>query len=1360
MKTKKLLLLWAFAIAQCALAQAPASSSLSTISAAEQADEQKAREFFVQHNFNPKDYDEYITSWRKEYTNFSQNKQIALPASTMAACTNIDFEQGSLNGWTPSTGFHPLFNPIGCCPTAGGSQTITSGTGLDPFGLFPVVCPGGNYSLQLGDALTGGHADRIEQKFLVTSANSNYSYKYAVVLEDPGHPVSQQPGFTAEMLDSNGTQIPCTYYDVAAGQGIPGFQSSTVQADVVFKPWTTVAVNLTAYIGQNVTIRFTTYDCALGGHFGYAYVDGSCQSFQIIQNSTLCSNSTTQLCAPAGFGAYSWMGPGVVSGGATSCATINAGGMYNVLLTTVTGCSSPISFSVTSVQAPTASFTTNNLTCNPQASYTNTSVGTGLTSFWNFGDGATSTSNSPTHTYTGAGTYTNTLIVYSTNSCSDTTKQIVTVFPKPNAQFIFTQACATNVVVFSNNSAVSGGTITNSRWAFGDGGTSLVVNPTHIYSTGGNYNVQLTVTDNNLCKDSLVKITAIYNLPVASFNAQAVCQGSNTVFNNTSTVTGSTLSGYTWDFTSDGIIDNTAQNPSTIYPASGTYSVTLQVTSAQGCVSAITNTVVVNSNPTVLFAVTNACTGSNFAFANNSTVANGNITQSSWNFGDGTNSTQTTAQHIYSPAGTYSVTLTETSNQGCVSIASKTVTAYPKPVVNFTANAVCQLQANAFTNLSTVASGSIAAWGWDFTSDGTIDNNTQNPSYTYSQGGIFNCTLHATTDMGCEDFVTKPVTVYLNPMANFTSPGVCNGSAMQFTDVSTSQNGTVTGWAWDYTSNGTFDSNTQNASTIYPTYGTYSVTLQVTTSLGCLSSTTHTVAVNPNPTVAFLVNNACAGSNFIFANNSTIAANGNLVQNLWNFGDGTTSTQVAPQHSYAAANTYNITLTETSNFGCVSSISQPVTAYPKPNVSFTANSVCQAQASTFNNTSSIVSGSITSYGWDFTSNGSIDDNNQSTSYTYTQGGSFNCTLHATSDKGCVDSAKKVVTVYFNPKANFSAPTTCNGTDVQFTDASTSQNGNITVWDWDFTSDGTIDNLYQNPTNAYANAGLFLVTLQVQTNYGCINVIKKSVRINATPVADLAVTHQAGCPNNMCVGMVNNSTIQGGIISHWLWNFGDGTTSTQNSPTHCFKTGMYNVSLTATSDSGCISSFTLANAITVWPKPVAGFDYTPKDVDILDPTVSIINEAQGATSYLYFISDGYVVAGHPNFTHTFPSENPQNYTAMQVVTNSYGCRDSIEHNIIINPGYTFYIPNAFTPNSDGKNETFKGIGIGIKTYTLMIFDRWGELIFQSDDLEKGWDGTFKGKGGEVVQEGVYVWKVLLRDERNKEHDFNGTVSVIK
>ncbi len=1362
MKTKKLLLLCAMGMSAYLLAQKPTTYSLSTISDARQADEQKAREFFVQYNFNMKDYDEYITSWRKTYSDNSlQEKALpASPASPMAACTNADFELGSLTGWNSSTGYHPLYNPIGCCTTMGGAQAITSGGGVDPFGLFPVVCAGGNNSLKLGNAAVNGIADRIEQTFMVTNSNSNYSYKYAVVLEDPGHTQAQQPAFTIEMIDSAGNQIPCTYYDVTAGQGIPGFQASTVQSDVIFKPWTTVAVNLTGYIGQNVTIRFTTYDCALGGHFGYAYIDGSCQSFQITLNHSLCSNSTAQICAPAGFAAYNWTGTGIISGGNTACATINAGGNYSVQLTTVTGCTSPISFNVATIPAPVASFTTTNQTCNNQLAFTNVSSGFGLSSVWNFGDGGTSSIYSPSHTYAGSGTYPASMIVYSLNGCSDTTMQNVTVFPKPNAQFLFNTACATNTVNFTNNSSVSGGTITNNKWAFGDGTSSLVLNPIHVYYNSGNYNVQLIVTDNNTCKDSLIKIETIYNLPIAIFSAQAVCPGSTTNFNNSSTVIGSTLSSYNWDFTTDGTFDNTTQNPGNTYPASGTYSVMLQVTSAQGCISSITNTVLVNPNPVVSFSVTNNCTGSNFSFVNNSTISPGSITQSNWSFGDGGNSSLTTPQHIYSPAGTYLVTLTETSNKGCVSSANQNIIAYPKPVINFSAGAVCQLQPSVFNNTSTITSGSISSFNWDFTSDGVIDNSTQNPNYTYSQGGNFNCTLHAVSDMGCKDSLTKIVTVYLNPIANFNSPAVCLGSPTPFTDASTSQNGTINGWAWDYTSNGTFDSNLQSANTIYPYAATYSVTLQVTSSMGCFGSATQTVVVNPKPNSLFSVNNACVGSVFAFTNTSTIS-NGNIVQSLWNFGDGTNSSQTAPPHTYANATTYTIILTETSNFGCVSTYTQNVVAYPKPVVNFSAIPVCQLQATIFNNTSTIPSGNVPSYGWDFTSNGTIDNTIQNTSNVYPQGGNFLCTLHAISDKGCVDSATKTVVVYYNPVANFTAPSSCYTQAMQFTNTSTSQSGNITIWDWDYTSDGNFDNTLQNPANVYATTGTFLVTLQVQTNYGCMNIIKKSVHVNPAPVAAFAVSQQKGCPDNMCVSMLNNSTLQGGSIAHWLWNFGDNSvSSTQNSPVHCYKTGTYNISLLVISDSGCTSTSTINNAITVYPKPVAGFTYTPGNVDIAEPLVTFVNEAQGASNYLYFISDGFVVTGQASFSHEFTSNNAQIYTVLQVVTNSFGCKDSIEHDIKINPAYTFYIPNAFTPNSDGTNEVFKGTGIGIKNYTMMIFDRWGELIFQSDDLEKGWDGTFKGKGGEKVQEGVYVWKVQLRDETNKEHDFDGTVSVIK
>ena len=253
--------------------------------------------FYNSHHSSTSELSEFIKSHQRDYikeTYFPSSLRLnGVNPTPQLACTNIDFENGSLSGWTSTTGYNPIYNPAGCCITAGGAQVITSGAGVDPCGGFPVVAPGGSFSIKLGDNNTGGRADRIEQTFFVTPLNANFMYRYAVVFQDPGHSVIDQPSFQAEMVDSLGNQIPCTYYNVSAGAGIPGFLNSTGCAGVVYKPWSNVSVDLTSYIGQNVTIRFTTQDCALGGHYAYAYIDGSCSNFNINQSNILCQGTNT-----------------------------------------------------------------------------------------------------------------------------------------------------------------------------------------------------------------------------------------------------------------------------------------------------------------------------------------------------------------------------------------------------------------------------------------------------------------------------------------------------------------------------------------------------------------------------------------------------------------------------------------------------------------------------------------------------------------------------------------------------------------------------------------------------------------------------------------------------------------------------------------------------------------------------------------------------------------------------------------------------------------------------------------------------------------------------------------------------------
>ena len=132
---------------------------------------------------------------------------------------------------------------------------------------------------------------------------------------------------------------------------------------------------------------------------------------------------------------------------------------------------------------------------------------------------------------------------------------------------------------------------------------------------------------------------------------------------------------------------------------------------------------------------------------------------------------------------------------------------------------------------------------------------------------------------------------------------------------------------------------------------------------------------------------------------------------------------------------------------------------------------------------------------------------------------------------------------------------------------------------------------------------------------------------------------------------------------------------------------------------------------------------------------------------------------PNPTYGYPFTNGGTYNTTLTVYNAYGCSDVITKEIIVEPYFTFYIPNVFSPDYDGKNDTFFGVGIGIAEYEITIFDRWGEKIFESNNIEKGWDGKANG-GAEIAQQDVYVWKVNLKDIFNKKHEYIGTVTIIK
>jgi PKD repeat protein len=487
----------------------------------------------------------------------------------------------------------------------------------------------------------------------------------------------------------------------------------------------------------------------------------------------------------------------------------------------------------------------------------------------------------------------------------------------------FTHSCNGLTCDFHGTSSDPDGTIVSRLWEFGDGQTSTASPASHTYTAGGSYTVRLTVTDNDGATGTTtqtVNVSAPNQPPTASFTHS--CDGLACTFTDGSTDNGS-ITAWSWNF-GDGNSSN-QQNPTHTYAAGGSYTVQLTVTDNQGVTGTVSHAVDVtapgpppNQPPSAGFS--HSCDVLACSFTDTSTDPNGSgtITAWSWTFGDGSTSNQQNPSHTYTEGGTYTVELTVTDDQGASNSKQRTVDLTAgapgpnqPPSADFTQD--CTGLACDFTDRST-DDGTIEGWSWDF-GDGTTSNQ-QNPSRTYTAGGSYSVRLTVTDDNGATNAITRTVTVSAPnspPTAGFTQ--TCTGLSCSFTDGSTDTGGSITAWSWNFGDGST--SNQQNPSRTYTAAGTYTVTLTVTDNGGATASTSRSVTVtgpapgpNQNPTANF--NRSCTGASCVFTDTST-DPDGTIAAWSWQFGDGNTSNQRHPTHTYARGGTYTIRLTVTDN---------------------------------------------------------------------------------------------------------------------------------------------------------------------------------------------------------------------------------------------------------------------------------------------------------------------------------------------------------------------------------------------------------------------------------------------------------------
>lgn len=275
--------------------------------------------------------------------------------------------------------------------------------------------------------------------------------------------------------------------------------------------------------------------------------------------------------------------------------------------------------------------------------------------------------------------------------------------------------------------------------------------------------------------------------------------------------------------------------------------------------------------------------------------------------------------------------------------------------------------------------------------------------------------------------------------------------------------------------------------------------------------------------------------------------------------------------------------------------------------------------------------------------------------------------------------------------------------------------------------------------------------------GCTFTQTLTVVVAPAPAAQFTATPGGCAPYS--ANFTNTST--GGAT--YLWDFGDPgsglqNVSTQQTPTHLYNSnGTYNVTLIVTNAGGCSDTLQMVGAVVVSAQPVANLTPNNSTVSELSPDVTFTDASSGGSNCITYFGDGDSIVGCNQgiFSHTYPAAGIYNVT--QIITNADGCSDTITFSIYVELETAIYVPNAFTPFNGGPNDMFYAYGSNVKTFLMYVFDRWGNLIFQTDDLNYGWDGTYKGN---KCQEDVYVWRIVYTDSRDKKHKLIGHITLLR
>jgi gliding motility-associated-like protein len=615
-------------------------------------------------------------------------------------------------------------------------------------------------------------------------------------------------------------------------------------------------------------------------------------------------------------------------------------------------------------------------------------------------------------------------------------------------------------------------------------------------------------------------------------------------------------------------------------------------------------------------------------------------------------------------------------------------------------------------------------------------NAGSSPQVTNLHAGTY--TLVVTDKNQCQATQTFTITespqIMLSTISNQSTCGLANGF------VSVSPTGGVSPYTYFWT-----PTNQQTAIATSLLAGTYSVT--VTDNLGCKADTSVALINVPGPTNPIPLANmsftrpGCSGAQ---TGTATINVAGIGGTNPYTFLWDDINTQITATASALVAGTYHVLVKDGNGCPAIGTVTisqpNPLVVIPVPN-----DTICVGQ---FTQIYGIAFGGTQGYNYFWT------PPNIGTNPIVSPVVTSNYSVYATDANSCI-SPTQTITVFVRPPVNVIATDTavCAQSCVPISAAAT---GGLGTYTYSWSNGAGLPNQSVCPLSSQ--------NYWVMVNDHCSPVVYDTshVLVRPLPVTFPFVTDTVGCqPFTVAF------TAQSDIGTGFTWNFGDGTlnsTSNLQNPTYTYpNVGSFMVTLTTTTINNCVSVKTYPNYIDVIGSPIADFRADPTTVTTTAPLVNFTDMSSGATTWAWnfdvpFLLNDTSSVQNPSYSYA----DSGHYDVQLVVTNASGCSATVTHPIVVAPDYVFFAPNAFTPNNhDGVNDTFmpKFVGVDPNNFEMVIFDRWGNLIFKTTDVHKGWDGKANG-GGKPVQIDVYVWKVSTDDFLGNKHQYMGHVSVVK